>query len=228
MTRSGQGGAQALLLEIYGRLRAAHGDPRWWPANSPYEVMVGAILTQNTAWGNVEKAIANFADRLSEEFVLGLDHQVLAEIIRPSGFYSQKAQYLQTVTRWYGKYGYRVDTVRSLPMAQIREELLALRGVGKETADAILLYAFDFPSFVVDAYTVRLVERLPLPMPSPLTKQSGKNYDAIKTFFELHLPSDAKLFNEYHALIVLHAKAHCRKRPQCSGCPLESMCEKNV
>ena len=204
------------LTEIYNRMLAQYGNPRWWPAETPYEVIVGAILTQNTAWSNVEKAIGNFNGRLSPEYVLSIDHTTLAEIIRPAGFFNQKAGYLHTVTRWFGQYGYNAGIARSLPMNRIREELLSLRGVGNETADSILLYAFGFPSFVVDAYTMRLVGRLPLP--------AGRNYREVKAFFERYLTSNEKLYNEYHALIVLHAKAHCRKTPFCSGCPISDMC----
>jgi len=209
----------ATLMDIFRRMRDRYGDPHWWPAETPYEVIVGAILTQNTAWGNVEKAIRNFDGRLSPEFVMGLDRSRLAEIIHPAGFFNQKAGYLHTVTQWFGQYGYSVEKVGSLPMDRVRKELLSLKGVGRETADSILLYAFGFPSFVVDAYTMRLVERLPLPV--------ERKYDSVKAFFERHLERDVKLFNEYHALIVLHAKAHCRKKPICENCPLYSICGRN-
>ena len=204
-------------MGIHGRLLERYGDPHWWPGETPYEVIVGAILTQNTAWGNVEKAIKNFAGRLSPEYVAGLELTALAEIIRPAGFFNQKARYLQTVTSWFGQYGYCVESVQALPMEQIRKELLSLKGVGKETADSILLYAFGFPTFVVDAYTVRLVERLPLPV--------DKDYDSVKAFFEKHLVCDAGLYNIYHALIVINGNTHCRKKPYCSNCPLEDICE---
>jgi len=204
------------LIEIYFRLLDRYGDPHWWPGESPYEVIAGAILTQNTAWGNVEKAIKNFDGRLSPEFVMSLDYSALAEIIRPAGYYNQKAGYLQTVTRWFGQYGYCVETVQALPMERVRRELLSLKGVGRETADSILLYAFDFPSFVVDAYTMRLIERLPLP--------ATQGYDSVKAFFERHLKCDVGLYNTYHALIVLNGNSHCRKKPCCGDCPLIGMC----
>jgi endonuclease-3 related protein len=140
------------LTAIYRALFARYGNLRWWPAKTPYEVIVGAILTQNTAWGNVEKAIANFAGDLSPQRVVGLDLETLIEIIRPAGFFNQKAAYLREVTAWFGKYGFNATAVRKLPLEQIRAELLSVRGVGNETADSILLYAFGFPSFVVDAY----------------------------------------------------------------------------
>ncbi|MDR0905636.1 MAG: endonuclease III domain-containing protein, partial [Oscillospiraceae bacterium] len=200
------------LAEIYEILLAHYGNPHWWPAKTPYEVIVGAILTQNTAWGNVEKAIANFGDDLSPERVAWLDAAELAELIRPAGFFNQKAVYLQAVTRWFAQYGYDVETVQRLSLERVRAELLAVRGVGRETADSIALYAFGCPSFVVDAYTLRLLARLPL--------DAGRGYDAVKAFFEARLPRDAELFNNFHALIVVNAKAHCRKKPACAGCPL--------
>lgn len=204
------------LTDIFDRLLARYGDPHWWPAQTPYEVIVGAVLTQNTAWTNVEKALANFNGKLEPEHVLSLAPEALAEIIRPAGFFNQKAEYLQTVTCWFGQYEYSVESVRKLPRQRLREELLALKGVGRETADSIMLYAFGFPSFVVDAYTMRLIERLPLP--------AGPGYEAVKAFFERHIPADAALYNCYHALIVLHAKAHCKKAPACEDCPLADMC----
>ena len=206
----------ARLTDIHARLLARYGDPRWWPAETPYEVIVGAILTQNTAWTNVEKAIANFDGKLSPTRFLSLERDELAAIIRPAGFFNVKVGYLQTVTRWFEQYAYSVETVSALPLSSVRGELLGLKGIGRESADSILLYAFGFPSFVVDAYTTRLIERLALPI------EGG--YEKIKAFFEAYLPLDAKLFNEYHALIVLHAKAHCRKTPVCVGCPLGELC----
>ena len=210
-----------LLTEIYERLLARYGDPQWWPAKTPYEVIAGAVLTQNTAWGNVEKALAGFGDKLSPEHVSSLDHTALAGIIRPAGFFNQKAGYLQTVTSWFGLYGYSVETVQALPQDRVRSELLALKGIGPETADSILLYAFGFPSFVIDAYTMRLMERMPLP---PARKYTLRKYEEAKAFFEQNLPRDEGLFNRFHALIVLHAKAHCRKKPACDGCPVRDLC----
>lgn len=203
-------------MNIYDLLLSRYGDPHWWPGDTPYEIIVGAVLTQNTAWSNVKKALANFGGRLSPEYVAGLDVETLAEIIRPSGFFNQKARYLQEITRWFGRYGYDAHVARGMPLDRIRTELLALRGVGRETADDILLYAFQFSTFVVDAYTKRLTERLRIP--------AGNDYESVKTFFEERLPCDEKLFNRYHALIVLNAKEHCRKKPICSGCPLEGVC----
>jgi endonuclease-3 related protein len=208
------------LLDVYETLFACYGNLRWWPAKTPYEVIAGAVLTQNTAWGNVEKAIANCGGALSPEFVLRADLEELTNIIRPAGFFNQKAAYLKDVTVWFAGYGFDVAVVRREPMNKVRSELLATRGVGKETADSILLYAFGFPTFVVDAYTVRLCDRYPI--------DACKGYDAIKAHFEGNIPDSEKIYNNFHALIVINAKDHCRKKPVCSGCPLGSACGKRV
>jgi endonuclease-3 related protein len=206
------------LTEIYAALGARYGDPHWWPGDTPYEVMAGAVLTQNCAWRNVEKAIANFGARLTPDFVLNAAAAELMEIIRPAGFFNQTAAYLQAVTAWFGRYNFDAATARREPLAKLRAELLATKGVGPETADSILLYALDLPTFVVDAYTARLCERLPIP--------AGQGYDKIKAYFEGGLTQSAKVYNRFHALIVLNAKEHCRKKPLCGGCPLEENCER--
>jgi endonuclease-3 related protein len=206
--------------EIYRLLADRYGNLRWWPAKTPYEVIVGAILTQNTAWGNVERAIANFEGNLAPERLMSLNLEALIEIIRPAGFFNQKAIYLREVTSWFGKYGFDVSAVRKLPLAQVRPELLSVRGVGNETADSILLYAFGFPSFVVDAYTMRLLSRLPI--------DAGRGYEEVKAYFERELPRDAEIYNNFHALIVVNAKEHCRKKPVCKGCPLSEMCAQDI
>jgi endonuclease-3 related protein len=208
------------LTAIFRSLAARYGNPHWWPANTPYEVIVGAVLTQNTAWGNVEKAIANFADDLSPERVMSLDIGTLAEIIRPAGFFNQKAAYLREVTAWFGQYGFSVSAVQKLTFAQVRAELLDVRGIGHETADSILLYAFGFPSFVVDAYTMRLLSRLPI--------DAGGSYEKVKAYFENALPRDVEIYNNFHALIVINAKEHCRKKPVCEGCPLCGVCAQGI
>ena len=204
------------LTKIYQTLLARYGELHWWPAKTPYEVMVGAVLTQNTAWGNVEKAIANFGGSLSPENVTNAGLEELIDIIRPAGFFNQKAGYLKAVTAWYANYGYDVPTVQRQPLAKLRGELLATKGVGQETADSILLYAFGFPTFVVDAYTVRLCERVPI--------EAGKGYAAVKAYFERNLPPGAEVYNNFHALIVVNAKEHCRKKPSCGNCPLGGNC----
>ena len=207
-----------LLMAIYNRLEARYGDLNWWPANTPYEVIVGAILTQNTNWANVEKALANFKGDITPERILTLDSDELKALIRPAGFFNQKAVYLVAVTRWFARYGFDVANVQKKPLEAVRAELMAVRGIGNETADAILLYAFDFPTFVTDKYTQRFCERYPV--------DAGKDYMSVKAYFEANLPRDAALFNNYHALIVINAKEHCSAKKNCSGCPLDLYCRK--
>ncbi|MDR0947020.1 MAG: endonuclease [Ruminococcus sp.] len=207
------------IEEINKILFDKYGDLNWWPAKTPYEVIVGAILTQNTAWSNVEKALRNFPE-ITPEFVLNETTESLAEIIRPSGFFNQKAMYLKAVTEWYGRYGFSPMKIRESAdkngTPKVRAELLNIHGVGRETADSILLYAFDLPVFLVDAYTKRLFNRMPV--------GAGKDYDEIRLFVEKTL--DEKFYNNFHALIVINAKEYCRVKPFCEECPLNLHCEK--
>ena len=205
-------------MDLYERLLKAYGRRNWWPAETPYEVMVGAILTQNTNWGNVQKAIANFGERLTPEFVAGVPLEELAEIIRPSGYYNQKAIKLKALTEWFKKYDYDIERAREVDGEVLREELLAVKGVGRETADSILTYALNKPFFVIDAYTRRIFYRLGYQVP--------KDYDAFRLEIEDRLPKELELFNEYHALIVGHAVKHCKKKSNCEDCPLEDRCHK--
>lgn len=210
------------LSTPYARLLERFGPQHWWPGDTPFEVMVGAVLTQNTAWTNVEKAIANLkrADALSCPAVLALAEPALAELIRPAGFFNVKARRLQALCRFLDQRGVaampeRLGRRDTLP--GLRQGLLAVHGVGEETADSILLYALGRPSFVVDAYTRRIFHRLGL-------LGGGETYAGIKHRFESALPADVGLYNEYHALIVRLAKEHCRPRPRCTGCPLKPIC----
>lgn len=205
-----------LIMDIYEKLFGHYGDQHWWPAKTPYEVIVGAVLTQNTAWANVKKALANFGDALSPEAVAAAGMDELAETIRPAGFFNQKTAYLKAVTAWFEGYGYDVQAVQREPLEKLRAELLSLKGVGPETADSILLYAFGFPTFVADAYTLRLCGRYPIDV--------GKGYAAMKAVFEGGLPKNTEIYNNFHALIVANAKEHCRKKPVCGGCPLAGGC----
>jgi endonuclease-3 related protein len=207
------------LLSIYETLLAHYGELHWWPAKTPYEVIVGAVLTQNTAWGNVEKAIANFGGDLTPEFVADADTEKLTEIIRPAGFFNRKAVYLKAVTAWFAQYGCNVPTVQKQQLDKLHAELLKTKGVGQETADSILLYAFGFPTFVVDAYTQRLCDRYPI--------EASKGYAAVKAYFEGNIPKSAEIYNNFHALIVINAKEHCRKKPLCDGCPIGGVCGRN-
>ncbi len=207
-----------MLATIYEMLFAHYGDLGWWPAETPYEVIVGAVLTQNTAWSNVEKAIGRFEGELSPERILNLPPEELQEIIRPAGFFRQKAQYLKDVTGWLMGYGCSMDLLRRRPLPEIRSELLDVRGIGNETADSILLYAFHLPTFVVDAYTMRFFRRFPV--------AAGKTYMEVKAFCEAGLPRDVQVYQHFHALIVKNGKEHCRKQMSCPGCPLEASCRR--
>jgi len=219
--------AGAKLLELYNRLYSAYGPQHWWPAETAFEIMVGAVLTQNTAWSNVEKAIAGLraADLLSPHGIATAPLTSLEGAIRPSGYYRQKARRLQGVVR--AVYGSASDLQEYLagPTPEVREKLLSLRGIGPETADSILLYAASaHPTFVVDAYTQRLVARYPLPVP----QGPGDAYDRTKGYFEAQLEPDLELYRELHALIVRLGATHCRARPLCGTCPLRRGCAQKV
>jgi len=209
------------LMQIFDRLAAHFGPLHWWPAESPFEVVIGAILTQNTAWRNVELAIGRLrsAGVLSPGGVAALPPGELEEHIRPAGFFRQKAERLQLFVRHLAaQHGGDLERMLSGPLVQVRTELLTLKGVGPETADSILLYAGGRPSFVVDAYTRRLFSRLGV-------LNGDEGYEAIRSLFMDNLPVDVDLFNEYHALIVEECKVFCRKRrPLCRECPLLSLC----
>ncbi|MDF2873402.1 MAG: pdg [Sporomusa sp.] len=204
------------LHELYNTLLNAYGQRNWWPAKTPFEMMVGAILTQNTTWTNVEKALVNLGDRLSPTFIAGVDLGELAQLIRSSGYYNQKAVKLKALTQWYAGYGYNIEKAAASDGEVLRTELLAVKGVGRETADSILLYALNKPFFVVDTYTKRILHRIGYDIPS--------TYDGLRLKIEENLPRDVYLYGEFHGLIVEHAKRHCKKKPSCEGCPVESVC----
>ena len=200
---------------IYETLLGHYGDLGWWPG-APYEIMVGAVLVQNTAWANVDKALANFGSSLSPAYVESLPMDALIEKIRPSGFYVAKAACLKTVTAWFKQYGYSVQTVQKQPLASLRTELLAIKGIGHETADAILLYTFHFPTFVIDTYIRRFTGRLGLPV--------AADYHTLQVYYETGYHGDAETLGKYHILILEHGKKHCRKKPLCPGCPFTTSC----
>jgi len=196
------------------------GPLSWWPAETPFEVCVGAILTQNTAWTNVEKAIAALksAGAISPEIIRDIDPEELARLIRPAGYFNLKSRRLKDFIAWlYLRYDGSLEQMFSDAWESLRSELLQVRGIGPETADSILLYAGNKPSFVVDAYTRRLFHRLGF-----LPEDAG--YDETRTLFMDGLPTDVQLFNEYHAQIVEQCKQFCRKKPLCNGCPLSAIC----
>lgn len=208
------------LNDIFNRLLEHFGALHWWPADSPFEVVVGAILTQNTNWRNVERAIAALKVEvpLTADNLLKIERQRLEVLIRPSGFFRQKAERLQLFAAHLMKHhAGDLNTMLAGPLSEVRAELLQCKGVGPETADSILLYAGGRPSFVVDAYTRRLLGRLGL-------LQGEESYDQIRQMFMTHLPHNSDLFNEYHALIVEQCKQYCRTKPLCSDCPLQCCC----
>jgi endonuclease-3 related protein len=202
------------LRAINRRLRAAFGPQHWWPADTPFEVMVGAILTQNTAWTNVEKAIANLkAERvLTPARLLALPHARLARLIRPAGYYNVKARRLASFIEWLADSGGLASLAR-VPTNDLRPRLLAVNGIGPETADSILLYALNRPVFPIDAYTRRILSRYGL-------IQGDEPYDDLRIAVEHSLGPDVQRLNEFHALLVRLAKTHCLSRPVCSSCPL--------
>jgi endonuclease-3 related protein len=212
------------LLRIFDLLLQRYGPLRWWPAETPLEVCAGAILTQNTSWGNVEKAIANLKGEglLTLPALRDVPADRLGTVIRPAGFFNVKSLRLKEFIGWlYDRHGGDLDLMFSGDWQELRGELLEVKGIGRETADSILLYAGRKPTFVVDAYTKRLFSRLGL-----LPENAG--YEEVRSLFMENLPADEALFNEYHALIVQHGKEHCRKRPRCTGCDLHILCGQAV
>ena len=214
-----------ILNNIFTILFASYGPQDWWPADSPFEVMFGAILTQNTNWANVEKAMASLRGvcELTPEGILSLNSEQLESVIRPSGYFRQKAARLHGFCRFLiDEYERDLSRLGSVPTARLREMLLALHGIGPETADSILLYALNRPVFVVDAYTIRLLSRL------GLCDERGKYHD-VQALFMDNLESDTETFNEYHALIVTHCKQRSIKRaPKCGECALAKWCAFNL
>jgi len=207
------------LTEIYQLLFDRFGPQHWWPGQTQFEIIAGAILTQNTNWANVEKAITNLkaADRLTPEKLYHFDVSQLAELIRPAGYYNIKAKRLKNFVNWlFENYDGMLTNLETLDTDQLRTELLAVRGIGRETADSILLYALERPTFVVDAYTARIAFRHQLIDPDA-------DYERLRELFQSNLPQDTKLFNEYHALLVKVGKEFCRPKVRCPGCPLEKL-----
>jgi endonuclease III related protein len=206
------------LRLTYQRLLKAYGWQDWWPADHYFEIMIGAILTQNTNWTNVEKAIANLKHNhcLNPAAILALTTPSLAQYIRPSGYYNQKAKRLKLFCEWYLASG-GFNKLNELTTPVLRESLLNLHGIGPESADDILLYAFKRPVFVIDAYTMRLVQRLGI-YPDKLA------YAHLQAHFHRALAADTQVYSQYHALIVVHAKMACKKQPLCTQCPLSKHC----
>ena len=200
--------------KIYDRLIEDYGQPDWWPG-TPYAIMVTAILVQNTAWSNVEKAVAEMGERLMPEYIDSLTEEELQPLIRSCGFYRAKARYVKALTAWFKGYGYEVGRVREKSLHDVRQELLALPGIGAETADAILNYAFRMPSFVLDAYTRRFLERL---------GYGFKTDEERRAFLTKGIEPSVDMYGWYHWALLEHGKARCGKKPKCEGCVFGDVC----
>lgn len=217
-----------LLTELYDKMLKHFGPQHWWPGETPFEVMVGAILTQNTNWGNVEKAITNLKIKniLDARKMLAMPPESLAELIRPAGYFNVKTQRLRNFLSYFVEtYDADVVRMRERSLSTLREELLAVKGIGRETADSILLYALDKPSFVIDAYTHRVLSRHFL-----ITEEAG--YDEMQELMmgslkDVIARGDSaeaiQLYNDYHALLVRIGKEFCKPKPQCEQCPLNGI-----
>ena len=208
------------ILKLYDDLHAEYGELNWWPAETPFEIIIGAILGQATAWGNAAKAIDNLkaANVLNPKEMSKLSQDELETLILPSGYYRAKAKKVRAfLTHLQAHHNNQLNSLFDQELLTLREELLSIYGIGEETADCILLYAAKKPSFVVDTYTYRLLERLGW--------FTGKfHYGRLRAIFMDSLPHDRQLFNQYHALIVRHGARVCQKTPQCDKCMLRSQC----
>ncbi|HDY67529.1 MAG TPA: endonuclease III domain-containing protein [Candidatus Scalindua sp.] len=208
-----------ILLDIYDRLFKSFGKQHWWPGDTDFEIVIGAILTQNTNWGNVEKAIKNLKEAkvFTPRKLYEIDINRLAELIRPSGYFNVKARRLKHFIEWlFLKYNGSLPKMFKQDYVTLREGLLSVNGIGRETADSILLYAARKPTFVIDAYTKRVLVRHEL-IPEDY------EYEEMKAFFEENLPEDVSLYNEYHALLVRVGKYYCKPKKQCEECPLRDL-----
>jgi len=207
------------LHEIYDLLHRHYGPTDWWPGDTPFEIAVGAVLTQNTSWSNVERAIANLkrAKILGPRKILACPDGALEDALRPSGYFRVKARRVRCFCQYLAdRYGGSMARMAARPLEELRPELLAVDGIGPETADDILLYACEKPVFVVDAYTRRILSRHGLCAPDIA-------YEALRSLFEGHLERDLRLFKEYHGLIVYTGKDYCRRAPKCELCPLRPL-----
>jgi endonuclease-3 related protein len=206
------------LMEMFDLMFDHFGPQKWWPADTALEMIVGAILTQNTSWKNVEKAIVNLKGKgpLSVKGLHALNAEGLAEEIRPAGYFNVKAKRLKHLVGFIvDRYDANLSTLLGEETGRLRDGLLSVKGIGPETADSILLYAANRPVFVVDAYTFRILFR------HAMVDESA-SYETLQSFFMDHLPDDSALFNEFHALIVQTGKSYCRRTPRCNECPLEA------
>ena len=208
------------LRSVVQRLHRRYGDQHWWPGDGGFEIMVGAVLTQNTAWVNVERALANLRREahLAPERIAVCHPRRLARLIKPSGYFNVKAKRLRNFCRWYMEQG-GTAALRRRSTEDLRHGLLSVNGIGPETADDILLYAFERPVFVIDAYTLRVLSRLGM-------IRGDEPYDELRLGLQHALGPDVPLFNEFHALLVRHGKDVCRPKPRCDACCLRRGCGK--
>ncbi|CAH0525853.1 Endonuclease III [Vibrio hippocampi] len=210
--------AAVLIQRTFERLESHYGLYQWWPETDPYQVILGAILVQNTNWRNAEKALETLGHDANPLYIERIDINTLAQAIRSSGYYNQKAKKLKAVTQWFANYQYQIERVRDQSFTHLRNELLTIKGVGGETADVILTYAIGKPSFVIDAYARRLLSRVGLDVP--------KSYEAFRSLMQSALQGNEVKYGYYHGVIVDHGQQFCRKTPECSDCPLSHFCRK--
>ncbi len=214
--KSAQPSLRKALLRIFDTLSQHYGPTHWWPGDTPFEIAIGAILTQNTAWTNVEKAIVNLKKEalLSPKHLVEASEEVVQAALRPSGYFRQKTERVRLFSEHLLQhYQGSIRRMARRPLAELRPELLSLKGIGPETADDILLYACEHPVFVVDAYTRRILTRHGL-------IEDNLSYEALRSLLEENLPTDLHLFREFHGLIVWTGKDFCRTKPHCEDCPM--------
>ncbi len=221
------------LQDIYTTLLENYGPQGWWPISVVYkkrfaltneekfEIIIGAILTQNTAWSNVEKALVNLRKNkcLSQKAILQTKQETIAHSIKSAGYFNQKAERLKIVTAFLLQHP--LEELQAMETTELRKLLLSVKGIGPETADSIVLYAFNKPSFVIDTYTKRIFGRIGF-------CRKDISYEDLQRFCENNLDKDAEIYNEFHALFVEHAKRYCRKKPLCNACILKRVCKKNL
>lgn len=209
-----------LYIMIYKKLYDYYGPQNWWPADTPFEVIISAILVQNTNWNNVELSLKQLKPNLTPEKLERLTEEKLAQLIRPSGYHNVKAKRIKAFLNWFKAYDYQFSNVEKDHVDKLRKELLMIHGIGQETADVILLYVFNVPVFIADNYAKRIFNRIGMNVPN--------TYAGLRERVEKSFPSDSYLLNEYHALLVTHGKTYCNKTPICNQCPIRDICERRL
>ncbi len=209
------------INKIYKALFKNYGEQYWWPGDSEFEISIGAILTQNVSWRNVEIAISNLKEKnlLSPESLYSIKAENIAPLIRPTGYYNQKAKKIKNFLEWFKLYNFSFGRLKKIELASLRDELLSVNGIGPETADSILLYALSKKIFVIDAYTKRIFKRVGI-----LT--DNETYPVVQEIFHSGFKGEIQEYNEYHALIVKHGKDVCKKNPVCNGCCIANYCRR--